>query len=88
MRNGLKRSPRWSHQNPLERRVKKKRKTEENDLVLAISQRRMERKNQFNSILSSIMSKCDPKASSSEPTEEEFEQARQRLESKRAKKRK
>ncbi|KAG2656715.1 chaperone protein dnaJ 6-like [Panicum virgatum] len=74
--------------NPLERRVKKKRKTEENNLVLAISQRRMERKNQFNSILSSIMSKCDPKASSSEPTEEEFEQARQRLESKRAKKRK
>jgi len=69
-------------------RVRKKRKTEENDLVLAISQRRMERKNQFNSILSSIMSKCDPKASSSEPTEEEFEQARQRLESKRAKKRK
>ena len=69
-------------------RVRKKRKTEENDLVLAISQRRMERKNQFNSILSSIMSKCDPKASSSEPTEQEFEQARQRLESKRAKKRK
>ena len=69
-------------------RVRKKRKTEENDLVLAISQRRMERKKQFNSILSSIMSKCDPKASSSEPTEEEFEQARQRLESKRAKKRK
>ena len=69
-------------------RVRKKRKTEENDLVLAISQRRMERKYQFNSILSSIMSKCDPKASSSEPTEEEFEQARQRLESKRAKKRK
>nr|CAB3449215.1 unnamed protein product [Digitaria exilis] len=74
--------------NPLERRVKKKRKSEENDLILAISQRRAERKNQFNSILSSIMSKCDPKASSSEPTEEEFEQARQRLESKRAKKRK
>jgi len=74
--------------NPLERRIKKKKKTEENDLILAISQRRVERKNQFNSNISSIMSKCDPKASSSEPTEEEFEQARQRLESKRAKKRK
>ncbi|KAJ1278364.1 hypothetical protein BS78_04G073800 [Paspalum vaginatum] len=73
--------------NPLERRVKKK-KSEENDLILAISQRRAERKNQFNSILSSIMSKCDPKASSSEPTDEEFEQARQRLENKRAKRRK
>ena len=67
---------------------RKKKKTEENDLILAISQRRVERKNQFNSNISSIMSKCDPKASSSEPTEEEFEQARQRLESKRAKKRK
>ncbi|KAG2649206.1 hypothetical protein PVAP13_1NG089100 [Panicum virgatum] len=74
--------------NPLERRIKKKKKTEENDLILAILQRRVERKNQFNSNISSIMSKCDPKASSSEPTEEEFEQARQRLESKRAKKRK
>jgi DnaJ homolog subfamily C member 9 len=72
----------------VELRGRKKRKSEENDLILAISQRRAERKNQFNSILSSIMSKCDPKASSSEPTEEEFEQARQRLESKRAKKRK
>ncbi|EES04693.1 chaperone protein dnaJ 6 [Sorghum bicolor] len=73
--------------NPLERRVKKK-KNSENDLILAISQRRAERKNQFNSILSNIMSKCDSKASSSEPTEEEFERARQRLESKRAKRRK
>ncbi|CAO2037537.1 unnamed protein product, partial [Urochloa humidicola] len=74
--------------NPLERRVKKKRKSEENDLILAISQRKAERKDKFNSFLSSIMSKCDPKASSSEPTDEEFEQARQRLESKRAKRRK
>ncbi|XP_062218475.1 chaperone protein dnaJ 6 [Phragmites australis] len=72
--------------NPLERRVKKK-KSEESDLILAISQRRAERKDQFSSILSSIMSKCDPKASSSEPTEEEFEKARKRLESKRAKRR-
>jgi DnaJ homolog subfamily C member 9 len=65
-----------------------RKKSEENDLILAISQRRAERKNQFNSILSNIMSKCDSKASSSEPTEEEFELARQRLESKMAKRRK
>uniref|UniRef100_A0A0D9VDB4 J domain-containing protein n=1 Tax=Leersia perrieri TaxID=77586 RepID=A0A0D9VDB4_9ORYZ len=73
--------------NPLERRVKKKKKTEENDLILAISQRREQRKDRFNSVLSSIMSKCDAKGSSSsaEPTEEEFERARQRLEKKRAK---
>ncbi|AQK69640.1 Chaperone protein dnaJ 6 [Zea mays] len=74
--------------NPLERRAKSRKKSEENDLILAISQRRAERKNQFNSILSNIMSKCDSKASSSEPTEEEFELARQRLESKMAKRRK
>ncbi|BAF08102.1 Os02g0195800 [Oryza sativa Japonica Group] len=76
--------------NPLERRVKKnKKKSEENDLILAISQRRAQRKDRFDSVLSSIMSKCDPKgSSSSEPTEEEFEQARQRLEKKRSKNRK
>uniref|UniRef100_A0A804N6P8 DNAJC9 HTH domain-containing protein n=1 Tax=Zea mays TaxID=4577 RepID=A0A804N6P8_MAIZE len=74
--------------NPLERRAKKRKNSEENDLILAISQRRAERKKQFNSILSNIMSKCDSKASSSEPTEEEFEQAQQRLKSRRAKRRK
>uniref|UniRef100_A0A0D3F1Z3 J domain-containing protein n=2 Tax=Oryza TaxID=4527 RepID=A0A0D3F1Z3_9ORYZ len=75
--------------NPLERRVKKNKKSEENDLILAISQRRAQRKDRFDSVLSSIMSKCDPKGgSSSEPTEEEFEQARQRLEKKRSKNRK
>ncbi|KAF0935806.1 hypothetical protein E2562_035774 [Oryza meyeriana var. granulata] len=74
--------------NPLQRRVKKK-KSEENDLILAISQRRAQRKDRFDSVLSSIMSKCDAKgSSSSEPTEEEFERARQRLEKKRAKNRK
>lgn len=74
--------------NPLKRRVKKK-KSEESDLILAISQRRAERKDRFDSVLSSIMSKCDSKASSSsEPTEEEFERAWQRLEKKRAKGRK
>jgi DnaJ homolog subfamily C member 9 len=66
----------------------KRKNSEENDLILAISQRRVERKKQFNSILSNIMSKCDSKASSSEPTKEEFEQAQQRLESRRAKRRK
>ncbi|KAG8058394.1 hypothetical protein GUJ93_ZPchr0002g25966 [Zizania palustris] len=71
--------------NPLERRVKKK-KSQEDDLVLAISQRRAQRKDRFDSVLSSILSKCDTKASSSEPTEEEFERAQQRLERRRAKK--
>ncbi|XP_047081174.1 chaperone protein dnaJ 6-like [Lolium rigidum] len=79
--------------NPLERRVKKK-KSQESDLMLAITQRREQRKAGFDSLLSSIMSKCDSKgskaskASSSEPTEEEFERARQRLEKKRSKGRK
>lgn len=74
--------------NPLERRVKKK-KSQESDLILAISQRREQRKERFDSVLSSIMSKCDDnKAGSSEPTEEEFERARQRLKKKRAKGRK
>lgn len=71
------------------RHRKNKKKSEENDLILAISQRRAQRKDRFDSVLSSIMSKCDPKgSSSSEPTEEEFEQARQRLEKKRSKNRK
>ncbi|XP_073001252.1 chaperone protein dnaJ 6-like [Typha latifolia] len=65
--------------NPLKRRVKSKKKNE-TDLVLAITQRRNQRKDQFGSLLSSIMAKCDPNASP-EPTEEEFEKARQRLES-------
>ncbi|KAJ3694860.1 hypothetical protein LUZ60_000237 [Juncus effusus] len=65
--------------NPLKRPSKKKKK-EMDDLGSAIVERRSQRKEQFNSILSSIMSKCDP-SSQSEPTEEEFEKARQRLES-------
>jgi DnaJ homolog subfamily C member 9 len=72
----------------LELHGRKRKNSQENDLILAISQRRAERKKQFNSILSNIMSKCDSKASSSEPTEEEFEQAQQTLESRRAKRRK
>ncbi|KAJ3707908.1 hypothetical protein LUZ61_011613 [Rhynchospora tenuis] len=73
--------------NPLARPSKKKKK-EMDDLALAITERRSQRKEQFNSILSSIMSKCDPN-SQDEPTEEEFEKARQRLESRRpSKKRK
>lgn len=74
--------------NPLDRRVKKN-KSQESDLILAISQRREQRKERFDSVLSSIMSKCDDnKAGSSEPTEEEFERARQRLEKKRTMQRK
>ncbi|KAJ6845206.1 chaperone protein dnaJ 6-like [Iris pallida] len=57
----------------------KSKKQPETDLVAAIAQRRNQRKEQFDSILSSVMAKCDSKASP-EPTEEEFERARERLE--------
>ncbi|KAF3321391.1 chaperone protein dnaJ 6-like protein [Carex littledalei] len=65
--------------NPLARPSKKRNK-EVDDLALAITERRSQRKEQFNSILSSIVSKCNPN-SQPEPTDEEFEKARQRLES-------
>lgn len=57
------------------------------DIVAVISQRRSQRKEQFNSILSSIVAKCGTSADA-EPTEEEFQKARQRLENKQVKKRK
>ncbi|KAG1327277.1 Chaperone protein dnaJ 6 [Cocos nucifera] len=65
----------------------KSKKQASTDLVSIISQRSSQRKDRFNSILSSIMSKHNGEVTS-EPTEEEFEKARQRLESKQAKKRK
>ncbi|XP_010913147.1 chaperone protein dnaJ 6 [Elaeis guineensis] len=71
---------------PLVKRGKSK-KQPSTDLVSIISQRSSQRKDQFNSILSSIMSKYNGEVAS-EPTEEEFEEARQRLESKQAKRRK
>lgn len=68
---------------PIVRRRKSK-KQPETDLVAVISQHRNQRKEQFDSILSSIMAKCDGKAVS-EPTEEEFERARERLEDRKKK---
>ncbi|KAJ6805702.1 chaperone protein dnaJ 6-like [Iris pallida] len=63
---------------PLVRRGKSK-KQPETDLVAVIAQRRSQRKEQFDSMFSSIMSKYDGEANP-EPTEEEFERARARLE--------
>ncbi|OAY80194.1 Chaperone protein dnaJ 6 [Ananas comosus] len=72
---------------PLKRRVKSKKKQKETeDLALAIMQRRTQRKEQFDSIISSIMGKHDADASS-EPTEEEFQKVQQRIESNRQSKR-
>ncbi|XP_008813105.2 chaperone protein dnaJ 6-like [Phoenix dactylifera] len=65
--------------NPLQRRGKSK-KQKEADLVALISQRMSQRKQQFNSVLSSIMAECDADAAP-EPSEQEFEMARKRIES-------
>lgn len=68
---------------PLVRRSKsKKRKKVESDLVAIIAHRQNERKERFNSIISSVMANCNAEAPP-EPTEEEFLQARARLENKR-----
>lgn len=68
---------------PLVRRSKsKKRKKVESDLVAIIAHRQNERKERFNSIFSSVMANCNAEAPP-EPTEEEFLQARARLENKR-----
>ncbi|WOK98128.1 hypothetical protein Cni_G06838 [Canna indica] len=71
---------------PIVRREKSKKQVG-TDIVAVISQRRNQRKEQFNSILSSIMANCGTSAEQ-EPSEEEFQKARQRLESKQGKKRK
>lgn len=52
------------------------------DLYAIISQRQNERKGKINSMLSSLMSKYGGDAPASEPSEEEFEAARRKLESK------
>ncbi|KAG0449059.1 hypothetical protein HPP92_027547 [Vanilla planifolia] len=71
---------------PLARRTKSK-KQPETDLVALIANRRGERRDQFGSLISSLMAKHDPSANP-EPSEEEFMAARQRLESKNQAKRK
>ncbi|KAI5671443.1 hypothetical protein M9H77_11807 [Catharanthus roseus] len=64
---------------PLKRRHKSKNSE---DLYAIISQRQNERKGKINSMLSSLMSKYGGDAPASEPSEEEFEAARRKLESK------
>ncbi|XP_058073558.1 chaperone protein dnaJ 6-like [Magnolia sinica] len=73
---------------PLKRKGKSNKRAD-TDLVAVISQRRSERKEQFESMFSSIMAKYNGGEPSLEPNEEEFEAARRRLESsKQTKKRK
>ncbi|KAM1079460.1 hypothetical protein ACFX2B_014016 [Malus domestica] len=67
---------------PLRRKTKAKKQTE--DLYAIISQRRSERKNQFDSMFSSLVSRYGGNTSSSEPTEEEFEATQNKLERKRS----
>lgn len=71
--------------NPLVK-IKRSRKQSDIDLVAAITQRRLERKVQFNSFLSSLVAMYGKRVEP-EPTEEEFERARRRLERRRNKKR-
>ncbi|XVF75837.1 hypothetical protein PTKIN_Ptkin13bG0218900 [Pterospermum kingtungense] len=65
------------------RRKGKSTKQSESDLFAIISQRRSERKGQFDSMFSSLMSKYGGNADS-EPTEEEFEAAQRKVESRKA----
>ncbi|XP_057500687.1 LOW QUALITY PROTEIN: chaperone protein dnaJ 6-like [Actinidia eriantha] len=65
---------------PLRHREKSKKK-ESDDLYAMISQRRNERGKQFDSFFSSIVSKYGRGKALSEPTEEEFEAAKKKLES-------
>ncbi|KAF9593243.1 hypothetical protein IFM89_020999 [Coptis chinensis] len=65
---------------PLKRKSKSSKKSDV-DLLAVISQRRDKRKEQFDSMFTSIVAKCNGKKSGPEPSEEEFEAARKRLES-------
>lgn len=71
--------------NPLRRREKSKKKLD-SDLYAIIAKRRDKRKDKFDSMFSSFVAKYGGQGSSSEPTEEEFEAAQKRLETKRASK--
>ncbi|GMJ11999.1 hypothetical protein like AT3G12170 [Hibiscus trionum] len=65
------------------RRKGKSIKQPEPDLLALISQRRNERKDRFDSMFSSLVSRYGGNAES-EPTEEEFEAAKRRMESRKA----
>ncbi|XP_077210043.1 chaperone DnaJ-domain superfamily protein [Tasmannia lanceolata] len=64
---------------PLKRRGKSNKQSE-TDLVAVISQRRSQRKEQFESMFSALEKKYSGSKSAMEPTEEEFEATRSRLE--------
>ncbi|XP_039000212.1 chaperone protein dnaJ 6-like isoform X2 [Hibiscus syriacus] len=70
---------------PLRRKKSTKQSKSESDLFAIISQRRSERKDQFDSMFSSLVSKYGGNADS-EPTDEEFKAARRKVESRKAKK--
>ncbi|KAK8490196.1 hypothetical protein V6N13_126046 [Hibiscus sabdariffa] len=68
---------------PLRRKEKSTKQQSESDLFAIISQRRNERKGRFDSMFSSLVSKYGGNADS-EPTEEEFEAAQRKVESRKA----
>ncbi|RAL51819.1 hypothetical protein DM860_010537 [Cuscuta australis] len=65
---------------------RKKPKKESEDLYAIIAQRQSERKGKMNSLFSSLVNKYGGDQSAPEPSEEEFEAARQKLEKKKKKK--
>ncbi|XP_010257272.1 PREDICTED: chaperone protein dnaJ 6 [Nelumbo nucifera] len=67
---------------PLKRR-KKPNEQPESSLLAVISQRRSQRKEQFDSMFSSLLAKYGDSTLHSEPTDEEFEAARKKVESRR-----
>ncbi|KAK6149184.1 hypothetical protein DH2020_016709 [Rehmannia glutinosa] len=71
---------------PLRRRKKSKKNSE--DLYAIIAQRQTERKGKIDSMFSSLVQKYGGGESVPEPSEEEFEAARRKLESRRTSKRK
>ncbi|PRQ44592.1 putative DnaJ domain-containing protein [Rosa chinensis] len=68
---------------PLKRKSKSSKQSEP-DLYAIISQRRNERKDQFDSMFSNLVSKYGGSNDASEPTDEEFEATQKKLESKRS----
>ncbi|XP_042513715.1 chaperone protein dnaJ 6-like isoform X1 [Macadamia integrifolia] len=73
--------------NPLKRRRENRSKKESGaDLLAVITQRRSQRKEQFDSMFSSLVARYNGGPSNPEPTEEEFEAARERVESRKSKK--
>ncbi|KAK7383435.1 hypothetical protein VNO78_29114 [Psophocarpus tetragonolobus] len=70
---------------PLRRRAKSSNKQPETDLHAIISQRRFERKDRFDSMFSSLISKYGG-GQMQEPSEEEFEAAQRKMENRRSSK--